>query len=109
MKTEQMASDAEAKVRRWVLAQFREEEPASHLATCPNAAVVSVAGDDHFTRCFTCGWSGLLLKARVECPHGWEEWEYEGDEVRSLAQILKEIDDQDLLAEFEAEEGLTDA
>jgi hypothetical protein len=87
---------ADERVARYVLADYRQrcyrrwsaEKP--HLATCPDATVRHLEGNDGEYGCDT-GCEYARLEAVIECPHGEtakHQYGYFGD----LADILKEIE-----------------
>lgn len=95
-------SDANAKVERWMLAQFRIAyrawtgvEPLgrvrAHMLRCPEATCGPVAGGEEDISSVTAG--GLVdLEAEISCPHGDRYW-YRYHNYGDLAGILADLDD----------------
>lgn len=96
-----LSYDANAKVERWMLAQFRiayrdwaDSEPLgparAHLLRCPDAVCGSVSGGEGDISEVTAG--GVVdLDGEISCPHGESYW-YRYQEYDDLPSILEDLD-----------------
>lgn len=82
-------TDADELVRAYILRHYREDDPHSHLATCPETVVVNETTQR--TLFYDTGVDGVAFDATVRCPH--MSTEYEFGELGDLPDILAEMAD----------------
>lgn len=82
-------SDAGERVERFILRQFREENPQSHLANCPGLTVEDA--ETRYAMWYDTGVDATELTATLKCPH--ETCEYEYGELGDLPGILEQLDE----------------
>ncbi len=86
---EDAAADVNALVRRWLLSQYRQEQPGKHLSDCLDTDVVDASGEDGAYGCDT-GCEYVRLSAFLACSHGDRD-DYEYGTFGDLATILEDL------------------
>lgn len=82
-------TDADDRLRRYVLAHFREDNP-EHKAACPDVRVMDADARGGTYGCDT-GCEYATFDATIECPHEAPE-EYTFGQFGELYEIIGEMD-----------------
>jgi hypothetical protein len=95
MNVENLNTETNTKVARWILAKYRTENSCAvrcahpHLVECSDAAVTDLNGTNGTCGCET-GCEYAVLTATISCPHGdMDDWKY--GEFGDMASMLDEI------------------